>query len=289
MFSIGLQRRCGGRREFPGAHGVDGNRHLARERVEDRPRLGNEVRFDERLADLAMRREDERVRDAAADDQRVDFGGERFQHRELRRDLRSRDDGDERPRRVGERLAERVELRRHQRARAGDRRVPRDAVRGRLGAVRGSERVVDVDVAERGHPPRKRLVVLLFTGVEPAVLEQHDAAGSERVVPLAAVDPVADQRNRQREQRRQPLCDRRQRVCRVPLAFGGAAEMRGHHDGSTPRDAVADARQRRADARVVGDRAVIVLRHVEVGADEHALAVHVDIAEAQERHRDQIS
>ncbi len=65
--------------------------------------------------------------------------------------------------------------------------------------------------------------------------------------------------------------------------------MRCHHDGSAPRDAVADARQRRADARVVGDRAVIVLRHVEVGADEHALAVDVDIAEAQKRHRDQIS
>ena len=50
-----------------------------------------------------------------------------------------------------ERRAERVELGRQQRTRAGDRRELRDAVRRGLGAMRGAERVVDVDVAELRH------------------------------------------------------------------------------------------------------------------------------------------
>ena len=77
---------------------------------------------------------------------------------------------------VGERLRDRVDLGGEQRARAGDRRELGDAVGGRLGAVRGAERVVDVDIAERRHLPRQRRVVLLLALVEAAVLEHDDLA-----------------------------------------------------------------------------------------------------------------
>src|SRR5882672_10282925 len=60
--------------------------------------------------------------------------------------------------------------------------------------------------------------------------------------------------------------------------------MRCHHDGTTARERVANARHRRADARVVGDRSRIFLRYVQVGADEHALATHVDVRESFEIH-----
>ncbi len=50
-------------------------------------------------------------------------------------------------------------------------------MRGRLGAVRGAESVVHVDIAECGDLLRERLVVLLLALVEPAVLEQHDLPG----------------------------------------------------------------------------------------------------------------
>ena len=55
--------------------------------------------------------------------------------------------------RVGfaKRLAQGIELGGQQRAGAGDRREFRDTVGGRLGAMRGAERVVDIDVAQRGH------------------------------------------------------------------------------------------------------------------------------------------
>jgi len=64
--------------------------------------------------------QDEGVRNAAADDERIDLRAERFEHRELGGDFRPADDGDQRPRRMRERLAERIELGGQQRSRAGD-------------------------------------------------------------------------------------------------------------------------------------------------------------------------
>ena len=66
-----------------------------------------------------------------------------------------------------------------------------------------------------------------------------------------------------------------QRVLRVRLALR-PAEMRAQDDPRPVVDQVADRRQRRANARVVGDRAVGD-RHVEVDAHEHALAFDVDV------------
>jgi hypothetical protein len=50
-------------------------------------------------------------------------------------------------------------------------------VSARFGAVRGAEGVVDVQVAQRRHPSRQRIVVLFLTLVEPAVLQHHRPAG----------------------------------------------------------------------------------------------------------------
>ena len=189
------------------------------------------------------------------------------------------------PRRFGERLAQRVELGGEQRAGAGDRCEARNAVRRRLGAVRGAEGVVRVDVAELRHLLRELVAVLLLALVHAAVLEQHHLPGLQRRVPRAAVDPVADQRHRYAEQLGQALADRRERVLRLPLAFVRAAEMRrDHHRGAAP-ERVPDRGYGRPDARVVGDVAGVVLRHVQVGADEHALAADVEIGEALEFHR----
>jgi hypothetical protein len=81
-------------------------------------------------------------------------------------------------------------------------------MRGRLGAMRGTECVVDVHVAELRHPPRERFVVLLLAGIEAAVLEKHDVAGLERRVPRTPVDPVSDERNGTAQELGQPLRNR---------------------------------------------------------------------------------
>ena len=63
-------------------------------------------------------------------------------------DLGAAEDRDERPLRLGERLAEILELLLHQEAGDGRRSRLGDALGRRVRAVRGAERVVDVDVGE---------------------------------------------------------------------------------------------------------------------------------------------
>ena len=99
--------------------------------------------------------------------------------------------------------AQRVQLGFQQRTGAGHRREAGDAVRGGLGAVRRAEGVVDVDVAQRGHLPGQRLVVLLLADVDAAVFQQHDLAG----VDLDAVNPVLHQRHGHAQQLGQALAD----------------------------------------------------------------------------------
>jgi hypothetical protein len=79
---------------------------------------------------------------------------------------------------------------------------------------------------------------------------------------------------------------RRQRVFRLELALGRAAKVRSHHHRRALAERVTDTRQRGADARVVGDGKIVVLRHIEVGADENTLARDVKVCEAFEGHGD---
>ena len=51
------------------------------------------------------------------------------------------------------------------------------ALGGGVRAVRGAERVVDVEVAQRGEFLGERRIVLLFLGMEAQILEQQDFAG----------------------------------------------------------------------------------------------------------------
>jgi hypothetical protein len=50
--------------------------------------------------------------------------------------------------------------------------------------------------------------------------------------------------------------------------------VRGDHDGRAGIQRHADGRHAGADAGVFGDGAALVLRHVEVGADEDTFALH---------------
>src|SRR5262249_53731244 len=63
-----------------------------------------------------------------------------------------------------------------------------------------------------------------------------------------------------------------QRELGLALALG-ATEVRREHDARALAHQPLDRRQRRADARVVADRAA-AQRHVEVDANEHALVAH---------------
>jgi hypothetical protein len=136
-------------------------------------------------------------------------------------------------------------------------------------AVGGAECVVDVDVAELGHLLRELVGILLFALVDAAVFEQHQLAGRDV---HAVFNPVRHQRHVAAEQFGEAPGDRRKRVFRLEFAFSGAAQVRGDHHGRAGVERSLDGRHGGADAGVFGDVALIVLRNVQVGADEHALA-----------------
>src|SRR5207237_925963 len=73
------------------------------------------------------------------------------------------------------------------------------------------------------------------------------------------------------------------RILGLELALGRAAEVGGDHHRGAALERQLDAGHRGADARVVGDAAVLD-RNVEVGADEDALAAQVDLRHALELH-----
>jgi hypothetical protein len=181
--------------------------------------------------------------------------------------------------RVRQRLAECVEFASHERARAGDRRKARHAMRRRLGTVRRAESVVYVDVAERRDLARQCLVVGLLALVDAAVLEQYELAGLH----LDAVDPVRAHGHRAPEQFSDAGGDRRERVLGAQHAFLRPPEVRGHHDRSTGLERTSNRRQRCADAAVIADLAVFH-RHVQIGANQHPLALQVHVLHALERH-----
>ena len=90
---------------------------------------------------------DERVGNSAADDQVIDDTGQRIEHVELGGYFRSTHDCHQRPRRIIERLAERLEFRHQQRAGARDGCVFRNAVGARLCTMCRAESIHDEYIA----------------------------------------------------------------------------------------------------------------------------------------------
>jgi hypothetical protein len=142
-----------------------------------------------------------------------------------------------------------------------------------VGAVRRAEGVVDVGVGECGQPSRQVGVVLGLARLEADVLE-HDH------VPVGHVIEIGGELHLGLQELAQALGHRPQRQ-RLVAALGAAEVRRQHQPGAALAQAL-DRRQRRADARVVGDRA-LVQRDVEVDADEDPLAVDVEVVEALHR------
>src|SRR3546814_4071478 len=84
---------------------------------------------------------------------------------------------------------------------AGNRRESGNAVRRRLGAVRGTERIHHIDIAERRHLLRQRFVVGLFAQEKARVLAERDLARFK----LDTIDPVRHQRSEEHTSELQSL------------------------------------------------------------------------------------
>jgi hypothetical protein len=185
------------------------------------------------------------------------------------------------PPRLLERLLQRVELCLEQRAGAGDLREPRHAMGGGLGAVGGAEGIHHEHVAQRGHAPRQRIVVVGLADVEAHVLEQLDLTRRD----VHPIEPAVHQRHVHAEQAGEVLRHRGERglgLLAGGLALVRPAEVRHHQHGGALGERHLQRRYRGDDAGIGGDHAVVD-RHVEVFANQHALA-----AEVQRAHLDHV-
>ncbi len=180
-----------------------------------------------------------------------------------------------------ERLAERIELGHQQRSAAGDVRAADHAVRRRLRAVRGAERVHDEDLAEHGVALGEGGVVLFLADIEPAVLEQHDFARFD--VDRLAVQIIAQQTHGLAERMAEPGGDRRERFVFAEMAFLRPAEVRHDHHTRARVARELDRRQRGFQTLARADLAVLE-RHVEVFAYQHALALEIEFGHAEYGH-----
>ena len=214
----------------------------------------------------------------AADQQRVGLGEQVGDDAELVRDLRATQDDHVGPLGLVGRLPQRLDLVEHQEA-GRVRQAKRHVVDRRLLAVHHAETVGDERVGQRGELVGQRAALGLVLGgltcVEADVLQQRDlAVGQARDGRLGGLaHDVGRQCHGPAEQLAQPRGDRRQGVLRVRLALR-AAQVRGDDNAGAGVEQAGQGRQRGADAPVVGDGGA-VQRHVEVGADEHALAAQV--------------
>jgi hypothetical protein len=132
------------------------------------------------------------------------------------------------------------------------------------------------------------VVVVLrgLVGVEPQVLEQGDIPVLERFDRLlgSRADRVVREHDGLAQQLAEPLRHRSEAVLRVGRALR-PPEVRDDDDARTGMDQRVDRRHRRTDAAVVGDL-VVLERHVQVAADQDALALQLtERLEGAERHR----
>ena len=134
--------------------------------------------------------------------------------------------------------------------------------------MRGAKSIVHEDVAQGGHLAGEVFVVLLLAFVDAAVFQQHHLAWLD----LDAIDPVADQRHVAAQELAQALGHRGQRVFGLELALGRAAQVGRDHDGGTGIQRHANSGHAGTHAGVFGDVAGVVLRDIQIGADEHTLA-----------------
>ena len=176
----------------------------------------------------------------------------------------------------------------HQQAGRRPRHVMGDRLDRRVRAVRRAERVVHVELGQRGQrlrrtpdrsfpPPRE-------TGGSRAArrVPRDRCASRDRALGRCLADAVVANATGRPTSSDEPRGDGRRLNSAVRLAFR-PAQMAREDDGRALLERVLDRRQRGPDARVVADHAVLE-RDVEVHADEDALAGEVEIPDRQLRH-----
>ena len=202
-----------------------------------------------------------------------------IENADLGGNLGTADDGDEGALGLGEDAGQRVDLLLEQEAGDG-RQVSGGAHDGTLGAVSGAEGIENEDVTIGSELLGDLGIVLLLTLIEADVLENEDLArldGGNSLSSLLAVG-VGDKGNVETRELSELLGDRLEGQLGLEAGALGTAEMAHEDDASVVLNEVVDGGQGSLDTGGVANDAILD-RHVEVNADENALAVDIDVAD----------
>ena len=133
-----------------------------------------------------------------------------------------------------------------------------------MGAVRGAESVVDVQVRQAGHGAGQLFVVLLFTRVEAGIFQDQHLTGLQGRGGLhgAAADSVLGELDRRFDERTQVFGHRAEREFGFRPVLRPAQMRRQDHRRPVVQQ-VLDGRQRGADAGIISHLAVFD-GHIEV-------------------------
>ncbi len=205
-------------------------------------------------------------------------------------DFRAAQHGDERPVGIRNGFAEIRQLFFHQQTGRSLSHELRDAHHRRMRSMRGAKRIAhEHSIAQVGKLLRKSGIVGLFLRMETHIFEQQHFPIAQRFRFRFSfrTHAIGDKRYRLAKQFLQARCHRRKAVLRVHFAFG-PSEMRGENQASAAAHRQLQRRQRLADARVVAHFAA-VQRHVEIHADENALALQVEVANRKFVHGDDLA
>ena len=202
-----------------------------------------------------------------------------IENTDLGGNLGTADDSDEGTLGLGEDTGQRVDLLLEKEAGDG-RQVSGGAHDGTLGAVSGAEGIENENVTIGSELLGDLGVVLLLTLVETDVLENEDLArldGGDSLGSLLAVS-VGDKGNVETRELGELLGDRLKGELRLEASTLGTAEVAHEDDASVVLNEIVDGGQGSLDTGGVANDAILD-RHVEVNADENALAVDIDIAD----------
>src|SRR5205814_617240 len=144
---------------------------------------------------------------------------------------------------IGKELPQVLELLLHEKSGDGGLQQMRDRFGGCVRAVCRTERVVDVEVAQRRECFGELGLVLLFAGPEPRVLDEGNAAASEATRGCYGARRIRNEFDRGAEQLLEIGNDLLQRVLRIGAALW-ATEMRKQHDARAFIAQILDRRQR---------------------------------------------
>ena len=202
-----------------------------------------------------------------------------IENADLGGNLGTADDSDEGALGLGEDTGQRVDLLLKQEA--GDcGQVSGGAHDGTLGTVSGAEGIENEDVTIGSELLGDLGVVLLLTLVETDVLENEDLTrldGGDSLSSLLAIR-VGNKSNVKARELSELLGDRLKGELRLEAGTLGAAEVAHEDDASVVLNEVVDGGQGSLDTGGVANDAILD-RHVEVNADENALAVDIDVAD----------